>query len=83
MIKTKDRECCESRFGIIVPRCVGSAVVRNRARRIVSEWIRNNLREFPEGMDYLVIISNFADEKKVLASLENIVEKGIADEEKA
>jgi ribonuclease P protein component len=42
------------RLGIVVNRRVGGAVQRNRLKRVIREYFRNNRGEFPKG-DCVVI----------------------------
>ncbi len=44
-----------SRFGFIVSRRVGSAVVRNRVKRQLREVVRRHLGEIPQGWDVVLI----------------------------
>jgi len=46
-----------SRFGFAIPKKRFNAVKRNRIKRVLSEWIRNNLGVFPLGFDYLIKIN--------------------------
>lgn len=44
-----------SRFGFTVSKKIGKAVKRNRIRRILKEVCRLNLKNFPQGFDYIII----------------------------
>lgn len=44
------------RLGIIVPRNAGSAVLRNRTRRIIRELFRLNRWQFPEQADMVIVV---------------------------
>jgi len=44
-----------ARFGLVVGRGVGSAVVRNRVRRRLREIFRRHRNAFKEGYDYVVV----------------------------
>jgi ribonuclease P protein component len=44
-----------SRLGLAVPRSVGSAVVRNRVKRLLREAWRALLDEIPAGHDYVLV----------------------------
>jgi ribonuclease P protein component len=44
-----------SRLGLAVPRGVGSAVVRNRVKRLLREAWRGLLDEVPAGHDYVLV----------------------------
>lgn len=50
------------RLGITVTRKVGSAVSRNRVKRLVREVWRRNRRRFPEGFDVVFIAKQGAPE---------------------
>jgi ribonuclease P protein component len=45
----------EPRLGLAVPRSVGSAVVRNRTKRVLREAWRELLSEVPPGTDYVLV----------------------------
>jgi ribonuclease P protein component len=44
-----------SRLGLAVPRSVGSAVVRNRMKRLLRETWRELLPDVPAGHDYVLV----------------------------
>jgi ribonuclease P protein component len=44
-----------SRLGLAVPRSVGSAVVRNKVKRLLREAWRELLPEVPAGHDYVLV----------------------------
>lgn len=46
----------EPRFGLSVPRSVGSASVRNRVKRQLREIWRARLERVPAGHDYVLIV---------------------------
>jgi ribonuclease P protein component len=50
-----DDEEGPSRLGLAVPRSVGSAVVRNRMKRLLREAWRELLPAVPEGHDYVLV----------------------------
>lgn len=45
----------EPRLGLAVPRAVGSAVVRNRVKRLLRECWRALLPDVPAGRDYVLV----------------------------
>jgi ribonuclease P protein component len=45
----------DPRLGLAVPRSVGSAVVRNRVKRLLRETWRSLLEEVPSGHDYVLV----------------------------
>jgi ribonuclease P protein component len=45
----------DPRLGLAVPRSVGSAVIRNRVKRILREAWRELLSEVPPGRDYVLV----------------------------
>ena len=45
------------RLGISVGKTLGSAVVRNRVKRLLREAFRQNQGQLPSGYDYLLMIS--------------------------
>ncbi len=44
-----------TRLGIRVPRKIGGAVSRNRARRLLREAFRRNQRDLPQGLDIVAV----------------------------
>ena len=52
-----------ARFGLVVGRGVGSAVVRNRVRRRLREICRRHRDAFKEGYDYVVVARQAAGEE--------------------
>ena len=46
-----------SRLGVSVGKSLGSAVVRNRLKRLLREAFRQNQGQLPSGFDYLLMIS--------------------------
>jgi ribonuclease P protein component len=45
----------EPRLGLAVPRSVGSAVMRNRVKRVLREAWRELLPQVPRGQDYVLV----------------------------
>jgi ribonuclease P protein component len=45
----------EPRLGLAVPRSVGTAVVRNRVKRVLREAWKELLAEVPAGRDYVLV----------------------------
>jgi ribonuclease P protein component len=45
----------EPRLGLAVPRAVGTAVVRNRVKRVLREAWKRLLPEVPAGKDYVLV----------------------------
>jgi ribonuclease P protein component len=45
----------EPRLGLAVPRSVGSAVMRNRVKRVLREAWRELLPRVPRGQDYVLV----------------------------
>ena len=53
-----DNNCGYPRLGISVEKTCGTAVVRNRLKRLLRETFRQNQHEIPQGFDYLLMISH-------------------------
>jgi ribonuclease P protein component len=45
----------DPRLGLAVPRSIGSAVIRNRVKRVLREAWRDILSEVPPGRDYVLV----------------------------
>jgi len=52
-----DNDCGHPRLGISVGKSYGSAVVRNRLKRMLREVFRQNVDVIPSGFDYVLIAS--------------------------
>ncbi|MDO8494872.1 MAG: ribonuclease P protein component [Deltaproteobacteria bacterium] len=69
----------ERRLGIVVPRKVGTAVLRNRIKRVLRESFRQSKNLFPPG-DAIVIVREQAGKLKrgdVRRRLEELLKKGL------
>ena len=52
-----ENDCSYPRLGVSVGKSCGSAVVRNRLKRLLREAFRQNQDKIPAGFDYLLMIS--------------------------
>jgi ribonuclease P protein component len=66
------------RIGLSVSRRVGSAVVRNRVRRRLREWIRRHWRELPDGCEVVFHVYP-AIVRATAAELENHVARAFRE----
>ncbi len=65
-----------ARLGIAVNKSIGSAVVRNRLKRLVREAFRLNQQAIPQGFDYLFMFSpNWQDKSSKSATVDEIISK--------
>jgi ribonuclease P protein component len=58
-----DNDCGHSRLGISVGKSYGSAVVRNRLKRMLREIFRQSVDAIPSGFDYVLIASTQSSQK--------------------
>jgi ribonuclease P protein component len=65
-----------TRLGITTTKKIGTAVVRNRTRRLVREAFRRNRALFPEGVDLVVVAKRSAAESTARDVESAIVEIG-------
>lgn len=65
-----------SKFGFAVPKRFAGSVLRNRIRRILSEWVRVNVEKFPDGYLWLIILRKRPEPMSALSQTlrENIQE---------
>ncbi len=66
-----------TRFGFVVSRRVGSAVVRNRVRRRLREVVRRHQAEFPTGWD-VVLVARPAIAQAAFAEIERALVQALA-----
>lgn len=57
-----------TRFGITVSRRVGGAVKRNRLKRVIREYLRNNKSLWPGGKTVVISLSNSVEDEKEMTS---------------
>jgi ribonuclease P protein component len=66
------------KVGFIVSGKVGTAVTRNRVRRLLSEGVRNRIRKFPNGSEILIIANKETGEvsyEEICNSLDKFLSK--------
>ncbi len=71
-----ENDCKIARLGIAVNKSIGSAVVRNRLKRLVREAFRLHQQAIPEGFDYLFMFSpHWQDNLSKSAAVDEIITK--------
>jgi len=69
-----DSDSSETEFGISISRGAGGAVRRNRLKRIIREFLRNNKPLWPSGkMIVIWINSPVADDKALSTEIERLL----------
>lgn len=66
-----------TRLGITASRKVGSAVVRNRAKRLVREFFRRNYPKLPASSDIVVIVRSQPKKKTSYAEVERELSRAL------
>ena len=55
----------DSRFGFIIPnKVLKKATQRNRIKRKLREWIKNNIIQIQKGQDIVLMVNSFSKEKE-------------------
>jgi ribonuclease P protein component len=57
MVYACENDCDQPRLGVSIGKNCGSAVVRNRLKRLLREVFRQNREDIPAGFDYVVSMS--------------------------
>ncbi len=64
----------ETRFGIVISRGAGGAVRRNRVKRIIREFLRNNKDLWPSGEMIVISVSRpVSDEAALISEIETML----------
>ncbi len=75
IIASHRRESGPTRLGVTVSRKVGSAVIRNRIKRLIREAFRLQRHRLPQTLD-LVVVAKRAAREATYAELERELVKG-------
>ena len=77
-VRVRRTDLAETRFGISTSKRVGSAVIRNRARRRIREVLRASLHRMTPGWDVLVVARPpivDADYEALAATIDRLLRK--------
>ncbi len=65
-----------TRFGIVISSKAGSAVKRNRIKRVIREFLRNNKQIWPSGKMIIIgLKETVADEAALVAEIEDMLKE--------
>lgn len=66
----------ETRFGIVISSKVGNAVRRNRIKRVIREFLRNNKQIWPSGkMIVIGLKGSVSNESDLVAEIEDMLKE--------
>jgi ribonuclease P protein component len=72
----------ETRLGLVASRKVGSAVARNRVKRLLREFFRRSRRRLPQGTQLVVVArasSTSLDGNACIVELERMLSRRLSD----
>lgn len=67
ILKCSKESNSEWKFGFAVPKRLAKAVLRNRIRRILSEWVRGNVSSFPKGYIWLIVVREIPEDRSSIS----------------